>query len=138
MINLILSAKTVLLNKVTFTGPRDEDMDISFLAWLGRGWRGELPRWLSSKESGCQCRGWGLNPSSGRSPGEGNGNPFQYPCPENPMDRGASQATVHGIITVTHDLVPYQQQIHFGGWGYIHRRRQWHPTPVLLPGKSHG
>ena len=34
---------------------------------------------------------------SGRSPGEGNGNPLQYSCLENPMDRGAWQATVHGI-----------------------------------------
>ena len=34
-------------------------------------------------------------PSSGRSPGEGNGNPLQYSCLENPMDEGAWQATVH-------------------------------------------
>ena len=33
----------------------------------------------------------------GRSPGEGNGNPFQYSCLENPMDRGAWRATVHGV-----------------------------------------
>ena len=34
---------------------------------------------------------------SGRSPGEGNGNPIQYSCLENPMDRGAGWATVHGV-----------------------------------------
>ena len=34
---------------------------------------------------------------SGRSPGEGNGNPLQYSCLENPMDRGAWQDTVHGV-----------------------------------------
>ena len=39
----------------------------------------------------------GLIPGSGRSPGEGNGNPFQYSCLENPMDRGAWQATVHRV-----------------------------------------
>ena len=39
----------------------------------------------------------GLLPGSGRSPGEGNGNAFQYCCLENPMDRGAWQATVHGV-----------------------------------------
>ena len=33
----------------------------------------------------------------GKSPGEGNGNPLQYSCQENPMDRGAWWATVHGI-----------------------------------------
>ena len=37
----------------------------------------------------------GLIPESGRSPGEGHGNPFQYSCLENPMDRGAWWATVH-------------------------------------------
>jgi len=38
----------------------------------------------------------GLIPGLGRSPGEGNGNPLQYSCLENPMDGGARQATVHG------------------------------------------
>ena len=36
-------------------------------------------------------------------PGEGNGNPLQYSCLENPTDRGAWQATVHGVISVGHD-----------------------------------
>ena len=40
----------------------------------------------------------GLNPGLGRSSGEGNGNPLQYSCLENPMDRGALQATVHGVV----------------------------------------
>ena len=39
----------------------------------------------------------GVIPRSGRSPGEGNGNPFQCSCLGNPMDRGAWQATVHGV-----------------------------------------
>jgi len=39
----------------------------------------------------------GSIPGSGRSPGEGNDNPLQYSCLENPMDRGAWQATVHGV-----------------------------------------
>ena len=40
----------------------------------------------------------GSIPGSGRSPGGGNGNPFQYCCLENPMDRGAGRATVHGTV----------------------------------------
>ena len=44
-----------------------------------------------------------LIPGSGRSPGEGNGNPLQYSCLENPMDRGAPWATVHGMQIVGHD-----------------------------------
>ena len=39
----------------------------------------------------------GSVPGSGRSPEEGNGNPLQYSCLENSMDRGAWQATVHGV-----------------------------------------
>ena len=39
----------------------------------------------------------GLIPGSGKSPGGGNGNPFQYSCLGNPMDRGAWWATVHGV-----------------------------------------
>ena len=39
----------------------------------------------------------GSIPESERYPGEGNGNPFQYFCQENPMDRGAWQVTVHGV-----------------------------------------
>ena len=42
-------------------------------------------------------RGTGSVPGSGRCPGEGNGNPLQYSCLENPMDRGAWWAAVHGV-----------------------------------------
>ena len=45
----------------------------------------------------CNAEGPGLIPGSGRSPGEGNGNPLQCSCLENPMYRGAWQATVHGV-----------------------------------------
>ena len=45
----------------------------------------------------------GLILGSGRSPGGGNGNPLQYPCLENPMDRGALRATVHGITKNGHN-----------------------------------
>ena len=51
-----------------------------------------LPWWLSSKESTCSAGvsdDAGLIPGSGRSPGGGHGNPLQYSCLENPMDRGA-------------------------------------------------
>ena len=47
----------------------------------------------------------GSTPGSGRSPGEGNGNPFQCSCLRNPMDRGVWWATVHGAAKVEHDLV---------------------------------
>ena len=46
----------------------------------------------------------GLIPGSGRSSREGNGNPFQYPCLGNLMDRGGWWATVHDVAGVGHDL----------------------------------
>ena len=49
------------------------------------------------KASACNARDPGSIPGLGRSPGEGNGNPLQYSCLENPMDGGAWQATVHGV-----------------------------------------
>ena len=70
-----------------------------------------LPWWLSSKESACQCdkRDVGLIPRSGRSPGEGNGNPLQYSCLGNSMDRGALWATVHGVAKC--DITEYTAHI---------------------------
>ena len=56
-----------------------------------------FPWWLSGKESTCNVEERGSVTSLGRSPGEGNGNPFQYSCLGNPIDRGAWQATLHGI-----------------------------------------
>ena len=49
------------------------------------------------KASACNAGDLGLIPGLGRSPGEGNGNPLQYSCLENPMDRGAWWATVYGV-----------------------------------------
>ena len=44
-------------------------------------------------------------PASGTSPRGGHGNPLQYSCLENPMDRGAQQATVHGVETIQTQLI---------------------------------
>ena len=49
------------------------------------------------KESACSSGDLGLIPGLGRSPAEGNGNPFQYPCLENLMDTGAWWAAVHEV-----------------------------------------
>ena len=57
------------------------------------------------KESACNTGDLGSIPGSpGRSPGEGNGSPLQYSCLESPMNRGAWQATVHGVARVGHNL----------------------------------
>ena len=56
-----------------------------------------LPRWLSDKEAACNAGDLGSIPGLGRSSGAGNGKPHQCSCLENPMDRGAWWATVHGV-----------------------------------------
>ena len=121
----------------------------------------------------------GLIPGSGRSPGEGNGNPLQNSCVENSMDRGAWLATVHGfsksrtrlmtninlyqlfqkfLKNIKHPqthfyrpafgasllaemvkTLPAMQENEFDPWiGKIPWRRERQPTPVFLPGESHG
>ena len=55
-----------------------------------------FPGGSASKESACNAGDPSLIPGSGRSPEGRNGNPLQYSCLENPMDRGVWQATIHG------------------------------------------
>ena len=67
---------------------------------------------------------------------EGDGTPLQYSCLESPMDGGAWWATVHADAKSGTQLSDYHFQL---AENYRERqRRQWQPTPVLLPGKSHG
>ena len=61
---------------------------------LGGGWVGGGS---DGKESACNVGDPGSVPGSGRSPGEGHGNPRQYSCLEKSMDRGALWAVVHGV-----------------------------------------
>ena len=76
-----------------------------FNPWVGKiPWgRDRLPVFLGfsggsdGKESACSAGDLGLIPGSGRSPGGGHGNPLQYSCLENPMDRGTWQAAVYGV-----------------------------------------
>ena len=70
---------------------------------VGRKWQqffrqGDgFPGGSDCKESACNVGDLGLIPELGRSPGEESGNPLQYSCLENPMNRGAWRATVHGV-----------------------------------------
>ena len=63
------------------------------------------------KESACNAGDPGLIPGSGTSSGEGNGNPLQYACLENSMDRGARQVTVH-VITESDTTVRLTFKFH--------------------------
>ena len=69
-------------------------LSLGFWRFAGRH---QIPWWLSGKESAHNAGDPGLIPGSGRSPGEGNDYPLQSSCLENPMDRGAWRATVHGV-----------------------------------------
>ena len=60
-------------------------------------WKLGFPGSSNSKASTYNAGDPGLIPGLGRSPGEGNRNPLQYSCLENPMDQGAYRATVHGV-----------------------------------------
>ena len=62
-----------------------------------------FPGGSDSIESACNAGDTGSIPVSERSPSEGNGNPLQYSCLENSIDRGAWWATVHGSHRVRHD-----------------------------------
>ena len=60
-------------------------------------YQGSFPAGSHGKEFACNAGDLGLIPGSGRCPGGGHGNPLQYFCLQNPMDRGAWWATVHGV-----------------------------------------
>ena len=62
-------------------------------------------------------------------PGGCNGTPLQYSCLENPMDRGAWWAAVHGVA---------KSRTQLSNFTFMHWRRKWQPTPVFLPGESQG
>ena len=61
-----------------------------------------FPRSSVDKEAACNTGDPGSIPELRGSPGAGNGNPLQYPCLENPMDRGAWRATLYGVARVRH------------------------------------
>ena len=124
-----------------------------------------FPGGSDGNESGRNAIALGLIPGLGRSPGEGNGNPLQYSSLENPMDRGAWRATVHGVAKIQtrlsdfhfislhlvsgfprgangkeptcqyrrHKKYEFDPRVRKLPW-----RRAWQPTPVSLPGESHG
>ena len=70
-----------------------------------------FPGGSDSKESAGNVGDLGSIPGLGRSPGRGHGNPLQYSCLENPMDRGACWATDHGVTKSQTWLMEYYSAI---------------------------
>ena len=88
------------------TTPRDADVIDEWCVLDNKRFeRCQNPWWLSGKESTWNAENVVSIPRLGQSPGEGNGSPLQYSCLGNPMERGAWQATVHGVTRVCHDLL---------------------------------
>ena len=80
-----------------------------------------LPWWLSNKETAYNAGAPAVMasiPRSGRSPGGGHGNPLNYSCLENPMDRGAWWATVHWVTKSQTRLKWFRKSRHEGREGY--------------------
>ena len=71
-----------------------------------------FPGGSEDKASPCNAGDPGSIPGLGRSPGEGNGNPLQYSCLENPMDRGAWRATVHRVAKSQTRLSDFTHSTH--------------------------
>ena len=113
-----------------------------FFQWHQRYFVGEhgcarVPRWLSDKESACQCRRTGdagFISESSRSPGGGNGNPLQSSCLENAMDRGTWRATVHWVEKELHttETAKRQQKQQYG----CSKTRGFRSGPRFLNGSS--
>ena len=85
------------------------------------------PGGSDSKESACNVGQLGSIPGSRRSLGEGNGNPLQYSCLENPMDRGAWRATVHGVTKSWTQLSDYHTHTFYSVRTRVHL---WEPHPL--------
>ena len=81
-----------------------EQLTLSLSFYICKG----FPSSSVGKECACNAGVPSLIPGLEGSPGEGNSNPLQYSCLRNPMDRGAWQATVHGVTTIGHNLVTKQ------------------------------
>ena len=109
---------------------------------------GSFPGGSDSKESICNAGDPGSIHGSGRSPGEGHGNPFQYSCLENPVDSGTWLAIVHGVTKSqtrlsdshfsTDERIKWMCYIHsvdiiqLSMWGMRH----WHPYSIQHGGTS--
>ena len=66
-------------------------------------WNVGLPQWLNGKECTCSAGDSSSIPGLGKSPGEGNGNPLQCSCLENPMDKESGGLQSMGLQRVGHD-----------------------------------
>ena len=115
---------------------------------MGRYWEMlDLPWWLSGKECACNAGDTDLIPELGRSPGEGNGNPLQYSCLGNTMNRQAWWAIVYGVVkesdttewlnnSINWEILPAALSNCL--WGSSQSSAQFCPLSQSSPQSSHG
>ena len=133
LINNTVNVSASLIAQLVKNLPAMQDTPVQFLGWKICWRRGRLPTPVflgfpcgsAGKESTCNKGDLGSIPRLGRSPGEGNGNPLQYSCLENPMDRGAWQATVHGVTRVWYDLETKPPQPYSSWVTKSHKESEW-------------
>ena len=99
--NTLPEMRRDFLGKIWSVQKKKKDQNILTLSFSKKTGPGQttlrsFPGGSDGKESACRAGDSGLIPGLGRSPGEGHGNPLQYSCPENSMDRRAWQAIIHG------------------------------------------
>ena len=88
-----------------------------FICWGG----------LVGKESDSNAEDLGSIPGSGRSPGEGNGNPLQYSCPESPKDRGAWRAIAHGVA----NELDMTERLNLPAYSFVDRHLCFHLFTIV-------
>ena len=86
----------------------------------------DFPGGSDGKASVCSAGDLGSIPGLWKSPGEGNGNPLQYSCLENPMDRGAWYATVHGVAKSRTQLSDFHFHFIKGTNTFLKKRMQFY------------
>ena len=108
--------------------------DSDYIFWL-KGFTGGL----DSKESAYNAGDPGSLPGSGRSSGEGNGNPLQYSCLKNSVDRGIWWTTVHGVTKSRTQLSDFHSLTSYVSWVYFNLislnflfKSLPSPTPLFL------
>ena len=106
ILSLIQYCLTFFCNPMDYTV--HEILQARILEWVAfpfsRGSSQPRDRTQVSRAEGGFFTSWVTREAQGRSPGEGNGNPLQYSCLDNPKDRGSWQTTVHRVTRVGHDL----------------------------------